>query len=703
MALFGKKEEENAYNPAGVSVLPTRGRRIDIASREYKIYRKKTEEKFTWYEKLAKFAGGLIDIGFDKKTSDDLKAAIDFTGLRIKTNSPISLMMLSVIFFSFAGGFLYAVRPTSTIFVVLLAVILGMSVGFYMMRYPLSLMKSMRIKASSQVVLAILYMVVSMRITPNIERALKFTSSNISGVLTWDMRKLLWDIEMGKYYSANEALMDYISKWKPENEEFSESLRLIMESQRQVPEKGEKTLDEALRVVLEGTRDRMKHYAQDLQMPVTMIHMMGIVLPILGSVMAPMAAVFLADVVSPLHFIVGYDIVLPVLLIWFINNTLSKRPVTFSKVDISKHPNLPHEGSFMMKMGKSKIAVPVLPIALLVGFLIMIVPVMYFLENPEYVIVPMITDPDTGIQTPEEIMDPEPTLTLAMSILIIIGVGAALSVFFILSNIQRSRVEDSIYKMESEFELALFQLGNRISGGTPLEIAIEKATDDVKDLEIAKMFNITMRNMRTFGMTFEDALTNPQSGALRFYPSRLINNVMKAVTDTAKKGVQFASQSMLTVSRYLKNVRETQEYMRGILSETTSSMQFQAYAMAPLVTGLIVAMSQVIITVLAFLGAQLNDVGFDDTFGINAADLLGSSTSVTPAMFQFIVGVYLIEVIIILAMFVTKVNRGEDSTNQWFTAGKMMIVGLIIYAMVAIGSSMIFGDMIQGAMSTITG
>ncbi|UCD02712.1 MAG: hypothetical protein JSV63_02900, partial [Candidatus Aenigmatarchaeota archaeon] len=563
-----------------------------------------------------------------------------------------------------------------------------------------SMMKAMRIKASSQVVLAVLYMVVSMRITPNVETALRFTSSNISGVLAWDMRRLLWDIEMGKYYSANEALLDYVAKWKAENEEFSDSLRLIMESQRQVPEKAEKTLDEALRVVLEGTRDRMKHYAQDLQMPVTMIHMMGVVLPILGSVMAPMAAVFLADAVSPWHFIVGYDIVLPILLIWFINNTLSKRPVTFSEVDVSKHPNLPTEGSFMLKRGRSKITIPVLPIALLVGFLIMLVPVMYFIENPDYVIVPMVTD-DAGFLTPAEVDDPDPQLTLAMSILLIIGVAAALSVFFIFSNIQRSRVKNSVYKMESEFELALFQLGNRISGGTPVEIAVEKATDDVKDLEIANMFNITLRNMRTFGMTFENALRNPQSGALRYYPSRLIHNIMRAVTSTAKKGVQFASQSMLTVSRYLKNVRETQEYMRGLLSETTSSMQFQAYAMAPLVTGLIVAMSQVIITVLSFLGTQLNEVGFEDTFGVNAAALLGSSTSVTPSMFQFIIGVYLIEVIIILAMFVTKVNKGEDKANQWLLAGKMMLVALIIYAMVAMGSSMMFSGMINDAMETM--
>ena len=174
------------------------------------------------------------------------------------------------------------------------------------------------------------------------------------------------------------------------------------------------------------------------------------------------------------------------------------------------------------------------------------------------------------------------------------------------------------------------------------------------------------------------------------------------ITDTAKKGIQFASESMLTVSRYLKNVRETQEYMRTLLSETTSSMQFQAYAMAPMVTGLIVAMSQVIIQILVFLGGRLNEMGFDEAFAIDASKILGTSTSVTAPMFQLIMGIYLIEVVIILAMFVTKVNRGDDKAMQWCLAGKMLIVAVIIYAMVAVGSSMMFGDMIEGAMMSLT-
>ncbi len=703
MGFFSKKQKRPppGYVSSGVSSRLPGSERISIASREYRLFRKRAEAKFTWYEMLARAAGGILNVSFDKKSSSELKAAIDFTGLRITENAPVSLFLLSIILFSFAGGFLFAIQVFPSAYGVIACVILGLVVGYYLMRYPINYMRTMRIQASSQVVLAILYMVVSMRITPNIERALKFTSSNISGILAWDMRRLLWDIEMGRYYSSNEALIDYITKWKPENEEFSEALRLIMESQHQVPEKSAKTLDESLRVVLEGTKDRMKHYAQDLQMPVTVIHMMGIVLPILGSVMAPMAAIFLSDSVTPWHFILGYDIALPIILIWFINNTLSKRPVTFSKVDVGHHPDLPRKGSFLVKRGQKKLSIPMMPIALLV-LIIMITPaILHFVEHPDYLITPYEYDEDTGIMVPADVNDPDSGYSLFMSLLIVLGFSAFFSIIFITTNIQRTRVEDSVYKMESEFELALFQLGNRISGGTPLEIAVEKANEDVKDLEISNLFGITIRNMKTLGMTFEQALLNPENGAIIYYPSSMIQNVMRTITDTARRGVQYASESMLTVSRYLKNVRETQEYMRTLLSETTSSMQFQAYAMAPLVSGLIVAMSKVIIDVLLFLGKRLNEFGFSEEFGIDPGQILGSSSSVSAPMFQLIVGVYLIEVIIILAMFVTKINRGDDKSMQWYLAGKMIIIAVVIYGMVSVGSTMVFSDMIEGAVSTM--
>jgi hypothetical protein len=59
------------------------------------------------------------------------------------------------------------------------------------------------------------------------------------------------------------------------------------------------------------------------------------------------------------------------------------------------------------------------------------------------------------------------------------------------------------------------------------------------------------------------------------------------------------------------------------------------------------------------------------------------------------------EVIIILGMFITKISHGENKTLQWNTVGKMLIIGMFIYFLVAMTSSTMFGGMIREALGSI--
>ncbi|MFH1977804.1 MAG: hypothetical protein ABIJ92_00570 [Candidatus Aenigmatarchaeota archaeon] len=688
MGLFGKKKRKiqrpPSYRPAERSYYQEEP---VVTTREYRLYKKGDEEKPGWYEVLVKAVGSMAKIDPDRGSKEKLESAILFTEMDITPAEIMGLMATTIIFFILLGV-TFIITGIVSVMIGLVIAAMGFLVAYYFYKYPSSRVKTLRIQASSQVVLAILYMVVSMRVSPNMERALRFAASNVSGALAWDLRKLIWDIEMRKYYSANDALDDYIIRWKFENEEFAEALRLIRDSQSQTPDRAKKELDQALEVILTGTKTRMKHYAQDLLMPVMVIHMMGIVLPIMGTIMAPMAAVFLSDLVSPIHFIIGYDIALPIIITWFILNTLNKRPVTLSQIDISKHPDVPKNHSFSIK-GRS---IPAWPISLLIIIGFWILPIIYFGTTPELLF------PPTGAGT-IPVLDTNPQFTMLMSSFFIMGLGFAISAFLLLSNYQKQRIQEEIESIESEFELALFKLGNKISGGTPTEVAIERAIDDVKDLKIAGLFKRSLANIKTLGMTFEDSLFHKKWGALQYYPSKIINNIMYAVIDTSKKGVTYAADSMLRISRYLKNIRETQEYIRELLTETTSSMKFQAYFLTPIITGMIVAMADIIIQVLVTMGQLMQNAGFEDSLGIDISLLIVGAPSTSPALFQLIIGIYLIQVIMILGMFLTKISKGDNPVAQWNNIGKMIIVGLVLYFLVMFGVSTMFGGLIEDAMS----
>jgi len=719
MGLFGGRDKKKKKRE-GRRVLPIEMRkrvqlpsgrrpRIRLASREYRLFRKSEKRRLTWYERLVRTASRILSVRAEKSMRQELEKSIAFTGMRITPDGVMSLFVLTVIAFVVAGaafslnGVISSLAAGEEMNIIvmgagLMIAAMGLLVGYYFLKYPINLVKSLRVRASSQVVLAVLYMVISMRVSPNLERALAFAASNVSGELAWDMRRLLWDIEMRKYYSANDALTDYIAKWKPENEEFAEALRLVRDSESHPPERSRVVLDQALDVILEGTKTRMKHYAQDLRMPVMVIHMMGIVLPILGTIMAPLAAVFMSDMVGPIHFIVGYNIVLPITILWFINYALSRRPMTFSQVDISVIPGIPRKGTF--KVGRRSI--PVLPLAVVVFVAVAALPLMFFFQNYGLLLIGT-----------ESCIDPSPagfntvckhdTWTLLYSLMLILAVALSFTVYFVLTNMQRYRIQSRIQKTESEFEMAMFQLGNRISGGTPTELAVEKCVDDMKDLEIAGLFRLTLRNIRNLGMTFEGALFDRRWGSLLYYPSRLIRNIMLVVTDTARTGVRYAAESMLRIARYLKNIRETQEYIRDMLSETVSSMKFQAYFLTPMITGLIVSMTSVIVLVLGTLDGMLADMNMGD-MGVGGLSMsMSMESNVSPELFQLIVGVYLIEVIIILGIFLTKIGEGENKIAQWYSVGQMLIVAVVIYFIVALMSSAVFSELIYGALSGMIG
>ncbi len=682
-----KKKEENL---PPLPRMPGKGRlflprkrkvRVDVESREYKIFRRKEKVKLSWYERLCRLSAKIVTMKASGKTKTNLEQAIAFTGMKITPDNVMSLMVVTIIFFA-------ALTPAVIIlgfipiYLAIMVPLLGVGLAFYFLKYPNNYVKKLRIQASSQVVLAILYMVISMRISPNLERALAFSASNVSGPLAWDMRRVLWDIQMRKYYSAADAMTDYIAKWKSENEEFSEALRLIRESETHTPQRATVILDQALDVILEGTKTRMKHYAQDLQLPVTIIHMLGILLPVMGTIMAPLAAVFLSDIVGPIHFILGYNVALPLMILWFISSTLGKRPMTFSQVELKNHPGVPKKGCFLL--GKSSI--PVFPVAVLILVAMTAFPIYFFYQNPE-----LILTGSAGEHSP---------VTLMLSGLIILGIAFSLGIYFILSNFQKSSLKDGIQKTESEFELALFQLGNRISGGTPTEVAIAKSIDDMKDLEIANLFRITLRNIQNLGMTFSEALFDRNYGAMIYYPSRLIRNVMFAVVDTARTGIKYASESMLRIARYMKNIRETQEYIRDLLAETVSSMTFQAYFLSPLITGLIVSMADIITNVLKTLGCYLDTMEMGSAMGLESfTEAFNMKPSTSPEVFQIIIGIYIIQVLIILGIFLTKISKGDDSVAQWYLVGRMLLIGTLVYFLVAIISSFMFADLIGGALS----
>ncbi|MCD6477170.1 MAG: hypothetical protein J7K26_03370 [Candidatus Aenigmarchaeota archaeon] len=625
-------------------------------------------EPTTIYEKACAFSEKILPIKLDKKLYESIENNLKAAYIVATPRGVVSLTILTSIILSFIliFSFLLGFGSTGTLVLMLFTAV----AIWYIYDYPRTRAKVVTLKMSSDSVLAILYMITYMRGSPNLEGAIKFAASNLEGPLQWDLKKLLWDIEVGKYKSANEALQSYIEKWKDINREFAEALHVL----RGATYSKRRIYDEALRVILDGTRERTKHYVAGLRMPIMLLHAMGVLLPIMGLVLFPIVLIFMADAVKPIFLFIGYDILLPLTLIFFINYILQSKPPTFSQPDISMAKGIPKLGYF--SIGKRQI--PILPIALIIGL-------------------PIISFGLSGFSNPDIY------LSVTSSIFVIFGISLSISVYCLMDAWQKIKIRKNIERIETEFSIALFQLGTTISSGEPLELSLDKAREKMKNLKISEMFEIASNNMKKFGYTFEQAFFDKDVGAIWYFPSKLIISIMRSIIESSRKGVKIAADSMITISNYLKNVHEVKEDVNEILGETLSSMKFLSMFLAPMIAGVTVTMAVVIIQILTNIGSTIGSLGLENA---NVAQsmlinpwLLSGGISIAPPAFQMIVGIYMLIIAILLSIFVNKIQYGDDAVGMRMSIGKIVLIAFIVYFMSWLLVYNLFGNPIQALLA----
>jgi hypothetical protein len=405
-----------------------------------------------------------------------------------------------------------------------------------------------------------------------------------------------------------------------------------------------------------------------------------------------------------IHLFLLFNIMLPIFLYWFMQRILSSRPPTVSSKSVSEE-TMPERGKFQLDFLGIDRKVSAWPIGLFVFLVVGAYGLWGYLSFPHFYplseeVANQVTDVP-GIFLSDSGYAPIPMLMRSISI--VVGAGLGIGATKIIGNRERKEAEEHLEDIESQFPTALFQLGNKISGGTPIELALDQAADSTSDLEISELFQSASDNIHNMGMTFEDAIFDEEYGSLRKFPSQMIQTVMRAILESSQKGTKMASMAMTTISRYLDNIHKTQEQLNDLLEETTTTIQMLAYLLAPIVSGVAVGMSQTIITAMYQLSSSFSEIqgqiGQQQSAGGvgGFSGILGNlDSAIPPEALQFVVGLYLIQLLHILGHFYMKIRHGENVTYRNMFIGKILISGMIIYSVALILISVIFGGIIGG-------
>lgn len=647
--------------------------RVETASRDYRRFKEdEAAEKMNIYESLCKFSERL-NIEPDKEMANGMQKAIDFAHIKVTPVGAFSFAILAGIFTIILAVLAILVGAGLTTGIILFG--LAAAAIFVLAKYPELKADGFRIKASQEIILAIIYMVIYMRTSPQMEGAVRFAAKNLSGPLAYDLRKILWDVETRKYETIYEAMTIYLEKWE-KNRDFIEALQLMNTSLEQPQAKRHQMLDEAINIILQGTEEKMKHYSQTLRTPVMVIFSLGITLPILVLVMFPIMMLMLSDTVKPSYLILGYDVLLPIIIYIISYQVLSRRPISYSTPDISLHPRYSPVGKLKIKFGKREWFLPVWPVGLIVGGIISGAGLtIMFLEQ-----------------------SPISFINLLGSIIVLWGIGIGFAIFFLMDTREKVGIRKQIKKIQDEFSEALFQLGNRLALGNPFERAMEQTIQKAGELRISDLFRKTLKNIKQRNMPLKEAMFNKKTGSIWEYPSKLVINIMKIIMDSSEKGVKNAATSAMSISRYVKQIHRIEEDLNEMMSESSSSMRLLGMFIAPLIAGVTVTLTAIMMLIFDALGATMSQMELTDAgvgMGGMGEMLIGNWGSVSEIIslggFQLVVGIYTLEICYLLAYLVAGIESGQgDSIMRRETAGWTILVGLSVYTVSVMATYFMF-------------
>jgi hypothetical protein len=713
VAKKSSKEDENKMNEKDLFRKYTRrlekefGEEKPLVSVSYAQFKKESLPKhLSLYEKLCNKCEKILKVRPDKKTEAELKECIGMCHLSISPAGAVGFaVILSFLLITLTS--LVSFLVFGSLFFVLYFIVLGLILIIVLVKLPSFLANSWRLKASNQMVECVFYVATYMRHTSNLELAIKFAAEHLSPPLSLDMRKVLWDVETEKYDSVKESLDVYLESWRKWNLEFIEAFHLIEGSLYEPSESRRQTMvDKALDVMLQETYEKMLHYAHELKNPMTTLYMLGIVLPILGLVILPLVASFMtSETTSPLqlsiYIAVIYNVTLPLGIYYLGRMVLSKRPTGYGETDISEiNPEAKKQSNVILKAGKKELKINPLIISAAVGIIFLLIglspiiiasmmseqellqekeffPGMSFLEYRETV---------TGLAGPYGLG------AAVLGLFVTLSAAFSLGLYFVLRSRNVMKMRTEAKALEDEFASALFHLGNRLGDGFPAEIAFGKVADVMKGTKSGEFFAIASNNIQKLGMSVKEAIFNKKIGAMVYFPSSLIESSMKVLIESSKKGPRVASQALINVSQYIKDIHRVNERLRDLLADIISDMKQQVNFLAPAISGIVVGITSMIVMILGKLSGELGRVIGGGATGApvptGILDMFGNS--IPTYYFQIIVGVYIVEIIFILTILVNGVENGSDKLAERYNLGRNLLRGTTLYTIISLAVMVTF-------------
>jgi len=685
-------------------------------SRDYEHFKEDMLPEISKYKRWTDSLGSIIKIRLSEKENSKIQRYLNISHLNVTASQSASLAIISMLGTLFLTLILVLtitlLGNPFPIMLTFLGFILSGFVYYYVYSMPNRLANIWRLKASSQMIPAILYVVIYMKHTSNLERAVQFASEHLEIPLALDFKKVLYDVETSRYQTVKQSLDSYLETWRDYSPEFIESFHLIESS---LYESGDaqrvNTLERALQVILEGVYDKMLSYSRDIRSPLTNIYMLGIILPTLALALLPLASVVIAGGLKWYHLFIIFNLIIPLGVYFMTSEILLKRPGGYGEnSSIEKNPNYYKFASSKPWLISGLICIPLFILGLL-PFILQSSLITNLLNlKSDYTFgqlgLPFFQDQflfdfkTVGSST----VGPFGLAGIMLSLFIPLSIASYFSMAYKLKTKEIIKSRRETKELEKEFTSTLFQLGNRLGDGVPAERVFAKVAESSQGQKTQSFFSLVNQNIQQMGMPIEQAVFNNQRGAIIYYPSALISISMRILIESVKKGLKIAARAMMSISDYVKNIQKINDRLKDLLAEVVSDMRSNMVFLAPLLSGIIVGLTSMIAMILNKLRA-LSDLtqGGASVAGIgsigNIVNLFDITSVVPPYFVQVSIGLYLVEIVFILTGTLVTIDSGKDEIQEKYELAKNLKRGLTLYLVTTFISTLLLTGLAAVALS----
>ena len=652
--------------------------------------------------------------------------------------SSIFFLLGVLISFFFEGGMQF--------FVVILLPAIS---AWYVLTLPAYNADVLKVRAADEAIQILLYMTIYMRISPNFEKALFFASRHSSGPITDDIRKMLWDLEMRRHVNIMDAIAEKTPMWVRWSPNFVKALDMLYQIHYQsTQEERNATLSKTVNFILENTKNEMEKYVESVYPKISIIYAMGILMPAMGLVMFPVVSIFMRNGISTADLAVGYLVILPAILFWFMRRILSKRPGAFKSPDISGHPDLPPDGYFKLTFpskgeagNKRSMLIPAGLLSLIVMLVVILPGIFHFITlGSQYMsavndeMMKSIVYRESEMYSPScmkcnnpEFAEAERNYDFCMkcsygfdnivsTLSVTLAFALGIIILFFGNSMQRIKLRNTIKEVEKSFQVGLFTLGSFLSEGVPIEAAVEGSLEESKKMEESSLVFLFFRklydNITNFGMTFRDAVLDPKEGVLKYFPSPMISEILRIIIESTERGTKVSADAIKSIVTYLNNIDNVENMLKNLLTKVRSSLEMLAQFIVPMVTAITASLGIFILNMLKALAEKFDELMSIFSTGFLSPGAAGPTTNIITVIIgdisnlipltvlQAIIGIYCIEVVVLISFLLNGIDNGFDKVAMDYSIGKNMIIALVVYFVTFLIASFIFGGIITDMIQT---